>query len=126
MVLALLVPVILARSMGMNEIVEARQVWFIVLAPLAALIFLITAIAELGRAPFDLIEAESEIVAGFHIEYTGMKFGMFYAGELLHAFTIGRAVLGPLPGRLARPGVAEPSRCWALSTCSSRPSSSTG
>jgi len=49
----------------------------------------VTNIAELGRAPFDLVEAESEIVAGFHIEYTGMKFGLFYAGELLHALTIG-------------------------------------
>jgi hypothetical protein len=47
-----------------------------------------TSIAELGRAPFDLNEAESEIVAGFHIEYTGMKFGLFYAGELLHAITV--------------------------------------
>jgi NADH-quinone oxidoreductase subunit H len=63
--------------------------WFFVLSPLGALIFLISAIAELGRAPFDLNEAESEIVAGFHIEYSGMKFGLFYAGELLHAFTFG-------------------------------------
>ncbi len=63
--------------------------WFAVLSPLAFIIFLISAIAELGRSPFDLNEAESEIVAGFHIEYTGMKFGLFYAGELLHAFTFG-------------------------------------
>jgi len=61
----------------------------VVLAPLAAVIFMIAAIAELGRSPFDLNESESEIVAGFHIEYTGMKFGLFYAGELLHAFTFG-------------------------------------
>jgi NADH-quinone oxidoreductase subunit H len=53
------------------------------------LIFLIAAIAELGRAPFDLAEGESELVAGFNIEYSGMKFGMFFAGELLHAFTFG-------------------------------------
>ena len=89
MVLSLLVPVILARSMGINTIVARQDVWFIVLAPLAALIFLVSSIAELGRAPFDLVEAESEIVAGFHIEYTGMKFGLFYAGELLHALTVG-------------------------------------
>lgn len=90
MVIALLVPVILARSMGMTDIVEAQDgVWFIVVAPVTALIVLITSIAELGRTPFDLIEAESEIVAGFHIEYTGMKFGLFYAGELLHALTVG-------------------------------------
>jgi NADH-quinone oxidoreductase subunit H len=88
MVIALLIPVILARSMGIATIVEAQNIWFVVMAPLAALIFLITSIAEIGRSPFDLIEAESEIVAGFHIEYTGMKFGLFYAGELLHAVTI--------------------------------------
>jgi len=53
------------------------------------LIFLVAAIAELGRAPFDLAEGESELVSGYNIEYSGMKFGMFYAGELLHAFTFG-------------------------------------
>jgi len=89
MVIALLIPVILARSMSLQEIVNSQSMWNIVLSPIAALIFLISAIAELGRAPFDLNEAESEIVAGFHIEYTGMKFGMFYAGELLHALTMG-------------------------------------
>jgi NADH-quinone oxidoreductase subunit H len=89
MVISLLVPVILARSMSIHQIVNMQTIWYIVAAPLAAAIFLISAIAELGRAPFDLAEAESEIVAGFHIEYTGMKFGLFYAGELLHALTMG-------------------------------------
>ncbi len=88
MVIALEVPVILAGSMGINTIVHAQNIWFIVVAPLAAMIFLISSIAELGRSPFDLNEAELEIVAGFHIEYTGMKFGLFYAGELLHALTV--------------------------------------
>src|SRR3990172_6804416 len=88
MVISLIVPVILASSMGLQAIVGAQSVWFILVAPLAAIIFLITSIAELGRAPFDINEAESEIVAGFHIEYTGMKFGLFYAGELLHALTV--------------------------------------
>jgi NADH-quinone oxidoreductase subunit H len=88
MVISLEVPVILAGSMGINTIVHAQDIWYIVIAPLAALIFLVTSIAELGRSPFDLNEAESEIVAGFHIEYTGMKFGLFYAGELLHALTV--------------------------------------
>ncbi len=89
MIATLLIPTILAGSMGMNAIIQAQGVWYIVLAPLAAVIFMVAAIAELGRAPFDMNEAESEIVAGFHIEYTGMKFGLFYAGELLHAFTFG-------------------------------------
>jgi NADH-quinone oxidoreductase subunit H len=88
MTLSLLVPVLLARSMGMNTIVKAQPIWFILLAPLPALIFFITSVAEVGRAPFDLTEAESEIVAGFNIEYSGLKFGMFFVGEFLHAFTI--------------------------------------
>jgi NADH-quinone oxidoreductase subunit H len=90
MVIILLVPTILANTMSIRGITEAQHgMWFGILSPLAFIIFLISAIAELGRAPFDLSEAESEIVAGFHIEYTGMKFGWFYAGELLHAFTFG-------------------------------------
>ncbi|HEX8992218.1 MAG TPA: complex I subunit 1 family protein [Anaerolineales bacterium] len=89
MIATMLIPTVLAGSMGMNAIVQAQNIPYFVLAPLAAIIFMIAAIAELGRAPFDLNEAESEIVAGFHIEYTGMKFGLFYAGELLHAFTFG-------------------------------------
>jgi NADH-quinone oxidoreductase subunit H len=92
MVIVLLVPVIMARSMGLMAIVEAQDIWFIILAPAAALILLVTSIAELGRAPFDLVEAESEIVAGYHIEYTGMKFGLFYAGELLHAITLSAVI----------------------------------
>jgi NADH-quinone oxidoreductase subunit H len=89
MIATMLVPTILAGSMGMNAIIQKQDVWFVLVAPMAAIVFIIAAIAELGRAPFDLNEAESEIVAGFHIEYTGMKFGLFYAGELLHAFTFG-------------------------------------
>ncbi len=90
MVVTLLIPVILADTMSVQGITQAQSgMWFAVLSPLAFVIFLISAIAELGRAPFDLNEAESEIVAGFHTEYTGMKFGLFYAGELLHAFTFG-------------------------------------
>ena len=90
MVAALLVVTVLAGTMGAVGIVDAQEaVPFIILSPLAFLIFLISVIAELGRSPFDLNEAESEIVAGFHTEYTGMKFGLFYAGELLHSFTFG-------------------------------------
>lgn len=89
MLTVLLIPTIFAGSMGFNAMTEAQDIWFVWLAPLAALIFLIAAIAELGRAPFDMAEGESELVAGYNTEYSGMKFGMFYAGELLHAFTFG-------------------------------------
>jgi NADH-quinone oxidoreductase subunit H len=88
MVLALLVPVLLGRSMGVNSLVNSQTVWFIVLSPIAALIFFTSSMAETGRAPFDLLEAESELVAGYQTEYSGLKFGMFYVGEFLHAFTI--------------------------------------
>ena len=89
MLTMLLIPTIFAGSMGMGAITKAQDIWFVFLSPLAALIFLIAAIAELGRAPFDMAEGESELVSGYNIEYSGMKFGMFYAGELLHAFTFG-------------------------------------
>src|SRR6266498_2940982 len=89
MLTMLLIPTIFSGSLGMNKIIESQNIWYVFLAPLAALIFLIAAIAELGRAPFDMAEGESELVAGYNTEYSGMKFGMFYAGELLHAFTFG-------------------------------------
>ena len=91
MVVALLIPTVLSGSLSMKVITEMQSggKWFFLFSPLGALLFLISAIAELGRSPFDLNEGESEIVSGYHIEYTGMKFGLFYAGELLHAFTFG-------------------------------------
>ena len=89
MLAMLLIPTILSGSMGTAAIIEGQNIWYFLLSPLGALIFLIAAIAELGRAPFDMAEGESELVSGYNIEYSGMKFGMFYAGELLHAFTFG-------------------------------------
>jgi len=86
--LALLVPVLLGRTMGVNSLVNAQSVWFVILSPIAAFIFFTSSMAETGRAPFDLLEAESELVAGYQTEYSGLKFGMFYVGEFLHAFTI--------------------------------------
>jgi NADH-quinone oxidoreductase subunit H len=83
MILALLVPIILARTMSTGGIVEAQTIPFLLFAPLSALIFYISSLAETGRTPFDLLEAESEIVAGFHIEYGGMKFGMFFLAEFV-------------------------------------------
>jgi NADH-quinone oxidoreductase subunit H len=88
MVLAILVPVLLAGTMGMQGIVEGQNIWYIFVAPISAFIFFTSSLAEAGRSPFDLIEAESELVAGYNTEYSGMKFGMFMAAEFMHAFTI--------------------------------------
>jgi NADH-quinone oxidoreductase subunit H len=88
MVLSLLVPVLLAKTMGVNGIVRSQDAWYIIVTPLAALLFFISSQAEIGRAPFDFLEAESELVAGYQTEYSGLKFGMFYVGEFLHAFTV--------------------------------------
>lgn len=83
MVLALLVPILLARSMSTNGIIEAQVIPYMFVVPVSAVIFFISALAETGRTPFDLLEAESEIVAGFHVEYSGMKFGMFFLAEFI-------------------------------------------
>jgi NADH-quinone oxidoreductase subunit H len=74
--------VALAGSFSLREIVEAqRHVWFIVPQALGFVVFLMAGIAETHRLPFDLPEAESELVAGYHAEYSSMKFGMFFVGE---------------------------------------------
>ncbi|MFN7208924.1 MAG: NADH-quinone oxidoreductase subunit NuoH [Aggregatilineales bacterium] len=88
MILSLAVPVLLAGSMSMQDIVKGQSIAYVFVVPVSALIFFVSQLAEVGRSPFDLIEAESEIIAGFNIEYSGMKFAMFYAGEFIHAFVI--------------------------------------
>jgi NADH-quinone oxidoreductase subunit H len=84
-VLALLGVVLMVGSLSMNQIVESQNIPFIFLQPLGFLIFFIGALAEMNRCPFDLLEADSEIVAGYHTEYSGMKFAMFYLGEYGHS-----------------------------------------
>jgi NADH-quinone oxidoreductase subunit H len=82
--LALMGVVVLSGSFNLREIVEAqRHMWFIVPQFIGFLIFLVAGVAETHRLPFDIPEAESELVAGFHSEYSGMKFGMFFIGEYL-------------------------------------------
>ncbi len=83
---------IISGSLSMVSIVEAQSIPFILLQPLGFLIFFVAATAELNRTPFDLLEAESEIVAGYHTEYSGMKFSLFYLAEYTHAFAISAIV----------------------------------
>jgi len=89
MVLALLIPVLMAGSLSTQEIVREQHIMYAIAVPLTLIIFLVSSQAEMGRGPFDLLEAESELVAGYQTEYSGMKFGMFYVAEFLHAFTAG-------------------------------------
>ena len=86
-----LVPVVmLARSFRLSEIVSAQEgCWFVVYQPLAFVIFLISIAAECKRTPFDLPEAESELVAGYHTEYSGMRFGLFFVGEYINIIVLG-------------------------------------
>jgi NADH-quinone oxidoreductase subunit H len=112
-VLAILAVVLTAGSMQMGAIVAAQDVPYLVALPVAFLIFFIGNIAEIGRSPFDLMEAESEIVAGFHVEYSGFKFALFFIGEYMHLFSaagIATALFlggwrGPFAGPDSIPGV---------------------
>ncbi len=81
--------VLMVNSLRFSEIVQAQgHIWFIFLQPVAGLIYLISATAETNRAPFDIPEAESELVAGFHTEYSGMRFGLFFLAEYTNMFIV--------------------------------------
>ncbi len=87
--LSLMGVVMLAGSFSLRDIVEAQHgVWFCIPQILGFIIFLIAGLAETKRIPFDIPEAEAELVAGFHTEYSGMKFGMFFVGEYLGVILI--------------------------------------
>jgi NADH-quinone oxidoreductase subunit H len=87
--LSIVGPILLAGSMSLNAIVDAQaNTWFVFLQPIAAAIFMIAALAEVNRAPFDLPEAEQELTAGYHTEYSGMKFALFYLGEYIKMIAV--------------------------------------
>lgn len=99
MVLAMFAPVLLVGTMRMQQLSQAQSLylgpinlglgWFVFLLPGAFLIYFIAALAESEQTPFDLLEAESELIAGFHIEYSGMKFAMFFLAQFLNSFFLG-------------------------------------
>ena len=87
--LSLVVVVLMTGSMNMIQIVEAqRNLWYVVSQPVAMAIFMIATLAELNRAPFDMPEAEQELVAGYHTEYSGMKFALFFMAEYIKMIAI--------------------------------------
>jgi NADH-quinone oxidoreductase subunit H len=89
-----LVPVVmLAGSFSLVDIVDAQATFpFLLFQPVAFLIFLISSVAEMKRLPFDLPEAENELVAGYHMEYSGMRFGFYFLGEYVTMVTLGALV----------------------------------
>jgi NADH-quinone oxidoreductase subunit H len=94
--LTVLTVVFFARSMDLVEIVRRQQeagIWFGFLLPVSFIVFWISAVAETNRAPFDLPEAESELVAGYHTEYSGMKFAYFYIAEYTHMVLVASLVV---------------------------------
>ena len=91
--LSLMGVVMITGSFSLHDIVEAQKgMWFVIPQFLGFVIFLIAGIAETHRLPFDIPEAESELIAGFHSEYSGMKFGMFFVGEYIGIMLISSMV----------------------------------
>ena len=88
LVLAIAGVVLIAGSLSLHEIVQQQDIPYILLQPLGFLIFFLAGCAEINRSPFDLLEADSELVAGFHTEYSGMKFAMFYLVEYAEALAL--------------------------------------
>ena len=116
-VLALLAPVLFAGSMSLSTIVDFQReydVWLAFLLPLPLLIYAISATAELNRTPADIAEAESEIVAGFHTEYSGMKFGLFYAVELINSLAVSGIIASLFFGGYSLFGIDEYIPPWII------------
>jgi len=88
--LAFVGPILLSDSMSLIRIVEKQQetTWFFILQPLGFVIFLLAVLAEINRAPFDMPEAEQELVGGYHTEYSGMKFALFFMAEYIKMIAV--------------------------------------
>jgi NADH-quinone oxidoreductase subunit H len=115
--LSLIGTVLLAGSLRLTDIVEAqRDMWFVVPQFIGFVIFFIAGIAETHRLPFDIPEAESELVAGFHSEYSGMKFGMFFVGEYVGITLISALTVSLFFGGWLGPGFLPPLVWFILKT----------
>jgi NADH-quinone oxidoreductase subunit H len=101
-------------SLSLVDIVQEQRdhVWFILLQPVAFVIFMIAAVAETNRAPFDLPEAESELVAGYHTEYSGLKFAMFFLAEYVNMIIVSALGATLFLGGYSGPGL--PGWLWLI------------
>lgn len=118
MVLSILTVVLLTGTMSFGRIVEWQSLtiggfnlgigWFGIMMPAAMLIFFISSLAEAELTPFDLLEAESELIAGFHIEYSGMKFAMFFLAQFVNAWVLSALMAILFLGGWQGPGVGLP------------------
>lgn len=107
--LAMIGPVMVAGSLQITAIVNAQQhFWFIVLQPLAFVIYFIASIAEINRSPFDMPEAEQELTAGYHTEYSGMKFAVFFMAEYIKMICIAMIGTSLFLGGFHLPFIATP------------------
>lgn len=115
--LSLMGVVMLSGSFRLSDIIMAQKdCWFIVTQPAAFIIFMIAGLAETHRLPFDIPEAESELVAGYHSEYSGMKFGMFFIGEYLGIILISTMVVTLFFGGWLGPAFLPPIAWFILKT----------
>lgn len=115
--LSLMGVVMLAGSFDLRQIVAAQEgLWFVVLQPVGFVVFLIAGLAETHRLPFDLPEAESELVAGYHTEYSGMKFGMFFVGEYMAMALVSALLTVLFFGGWHGPGFLPPIAWFGLKT----------
>jgi NADH-quinone oxidoreductase subunit H len=104
--LAFIGPIMIAKSLSLVDIVNAQHsVWFIVYQPLGAIIFTLSTIAEVNRAPFDMPEAEQELAAGYHTEYSGMKFALFFMAEYIKMIAVSMIGATLFLGGYLGPGV---------------------
>lgn len=89
LVLTMLAPVVLAGSLRLSDIIgQQTTVWYVFVTPIMAICYITAGLAEVNLTPFDMVEAESELVAGFNTEYSGMKFALFFLAEFANTFTI--------------------------------------
>ena len=100
-------PILLASSMSMADIVNAqgRMGWFFIYQPIGLAIFLIAVLAEVNRSPFDMPEAEQELTAGYHVEYSGMKFALFFMAEYVKMIAVSVIAATLFFGGYRGPGV---------------------